>query len=770
MPFSFPSSSNENARLAALDFLQILGTPRTPDFDSIVAMAAQVFSCPIGLVSLVAADKQWFKAEIGLGVSETPREVSFCNYTILETDLMIVEDATKDDRFRNNELVTGRPSIRFYAGVPINFGDGYKIGSLCVIDTVPRTFSEGEVSMLRYLGRIVEGLVDSHFHASQCLTLARTAEDRLRALSRKTQLLMQSERLAKIGSWHVDLINDVILWSEEVYRLHDLDVGTPLTLDMALAFYTPDSRGSVRSIIEDLIASGTPCQFEQEIETALGRRRWLKASGAREMQDGQVVAIFGIAQDVTEKRESERRLWEAANYDALTSIPNRFQWNAKLQDAFSAAHAGRHGLTMLILDLDGFKEINDTRGHAVGDAVLCEVARRLTASVSTGGFVARLGGDEFAVLLPGDITAASIERQAAGLLTDLRRPIYGDGVTMQISGTFGSATYPNDAETASGLMKAADIALYHAKRSRRSALVMYHRSIAGLFDEKCQAIELVNTALSEDRLVPFYQPKVDLVDGRTIGFEALVRIEASDGTILGPKHFMQALQDPGASSLIGARMLDLVTADLAVWRRRSLDVQCVALNLAESDFLLCDLPKRILSRLHELHLPTWSLQVEVTENVVFGREGDVIVDALQTMHSAGILIALDDFGTGFASLTHLRDLPLDFIKIDGSFVAAIGRATDSEIIMRSVIDLGHGLNKKIVAEGIETEAQAAFLRQLGCDFGQGFLFGRPVSRPEAELILEKTAAGSSAKLLRKASKSPTNRNGMRSRPSLCALP
>jgi predicted signal transduction protein with EAL and GGDEF domain len=252
------------------------------------------------------------------------------------------------------------------------------------------------------------------------------------------------------------------------------------------------------------------------------------------------------------------------------------------------------------------------------------VARRLSNAVPNGAFHARLGGDEFGILLLGLHSIASIEKTARLLLSEIRLPVEVDGVNVQVSGTFGSATFPTDGSAIEDLMKAADMALYAAKRSARNSVIRFYPAIQGLFDQKCRAIALVDAALNEGRIVPFYQPRVNLADGTIQGFEALVRVKTSDGAILGPSYFEQALQDPATAFLIGLRMLELVTADLASWRNEGFRLVPVSLNVAESDLTSGDLADRILSRLKVLELSPSLLEIEVVESVIFDKDAEVI--------------------------------------------------------------------------------------------------------------------------------------------------
>jgi EAL domain-containing protein (putative c-di-GMP-specific phosphodiesterase class I) len=315
-----------------------------------------------------------------------------------------------------------------------------------------------------------------------------------------------------------------------------------------------------------------------------------------------------------------------------------------------------------------------------------------------------------------------------------------------VSGTMGSARFPADAGAAAELVKRADLALYAAKECNRGSIRHYSAELDTLFERHSQAVELTRGALAKRRLVPFYQPKVRLADGRCYAFEALARILDEDGSVIGVSRFAAALEDRVMARRIGKHMLQAVTADIAAWRSAGLEGYSVSLNVGEADFADGKLAKRVLRRLDELSLPRSCLTIEVTESVFLGEGATLAREALLELDQGGVEIELDDYGTGYASLTHLRSTPVSWIKIDRSFVEGLGQAADTSVIVQAVIDLGHKLNCEIIAEGVETAAQADYLRSIGCDAAQGYLFGRPASADQTRAFLV-SEAGKQRELL-----------------------
>jgi diguanylate cyclase (GGDEF)-like protein/PAS domain S-box-containing protein len=735
----YPVVADEELRLAALRSLDIIGTPRTPSFDAITRLAAATFGCPISFISLLDSDQQWFKAECGLGAASTPRDIAFCNYTVLGNEPFIVEDARRDARFAKNPLVTRAPRIRFYAGVPIAIDSGHKIGALCLSDTKPRVFTPSDIERLKEFGRVVEGLVEAHSQSVRAASAARDAAEKAHLLWKRNRLLRQVERIGKIGGWELDLSTQIVEWSDEVSRIHELAMGDSCPLEEALAFYPDDWRAVVRRNIANTIQTGEPYDFEAEFVTASGRKKWVRAAGECEYQDKTPARLFGMFQDITIEKAATERLRFAANFDELTSVANRRHFNQALTAAIEQAARTGCGVTLIILDLDNFKRINDTRGHAVGDQILAEVANRLSHAVPEG-LVARLGGDEFAVVIAGDLPADRIEKCGRQILACLKKPIRVGPTSIAASGSLGVARFPADAPDAGDLLTRADLALYSAKQNARGTVRLYSSDLAEVFEHYDRAVDLAASALATKRLVPYYQPKVRMAGGKRHSFEALARIVTPDKTVLAPDQFAPALQDREMGRRIGRRMLRAVTADLAAWRNAGLEPGSVSLNVGEIDFADGKLATRILKRLDQLALPHSSLTVEVTELVFLGDEAGHVREALARLDAEGVIIELDDFGTGYASLMHLREFPIRRLKIDRSFVRDLGADAGSRAIVRAVIGLGHNLDCEIIAEGVETGLQADLLKEMGCDSAQGYLFGYPASARETRAMLVEEAA------------------------------
>lgn len=464
-------SAREEHRLELLRSTHLLNAQPEHDLDLLVDLAREISGCRFAAVSLIDADTQWLKAERGLGVHQTPRDASFCTVAVELDETLVVEDATLHPRFANYSAVTGEPGIRFYAGVPLRAQahDGsarMPLGTLCVSDDAPRVPSADELDRLQRLATLAEALIESRISAHRATEISAHYRANHVALDRAHRQLQQTERMAEIGSWRLDLVNQALTWSDGVFAIHGLPTGAPPSLDAALDFYPAQSRALLVASVERAAADGTPYDVEVDFVTAHGEQRRVRAMGELEEVDGEAVALIGAFQDITERYRAEEALRRSAAIDDLTGLANRAGFNAALDKRLAQANVASEPLALLLIDLDGFKAINDHCGHLAGDDVLQAVARQLARPSRAGCMAARLGGDEFVLLLdfPADSTAfhAAVE----SLLADLRLAVPCEGSQLFVSGTIGISWF-DGASSRRDLLNRADQALYTAKRTRK---------------------------------------------------------------------------------------------------------------------------------------------------------------------------------------------------------------------------------------------------------------------------------------------------------------
>jgi len=731
----------ETERLRVLADLRLMNTPSAPAFDALVQAAAAIFKCPIAIVSLVGKDRQWFKSKCGIDLEGSPRNIAFCDHTVRAQREIVVEDTHLDARFRDNPFVIGAPHVRFYAGIPLSMDGINHLGSLCVFGLEPKIPTAEELEQLRRLACAVEGLLMAHRDAVIANEALVEASLQRHKAERREKLLGHVETMAAIGAWRVDIGTGEVMWSAQVRRIYEVPKDRKITLDMGLDFYAPEDQARVRATVREALESLSHFHYEAALITDAGRKRQVRVAGFAECEDGRMF-MTGIIQDITEAHEAARKLWRAAHVDGLCDIPNRTWFQQTLAEKIVEARARSGQVTLMLLDLDGFKEINDTLGHLAGDAVLRVVARRLQAALGSTAAIARLGGDEFTVLIEEQLSAEELRKVTDGLLADLRKPLQFDRQVIYFSASVGLAHFPQDAGNPDDLMRCADMALYKVKRAGRGCVGHYSPEIATIFDTRRLAIEKVRRASADSAILPFYQPKVRLSDRSIYGFEALVRIRNGDGSISSPGDFWSALGDATSARLIGQHVITAITDDICYWLESGLDPGIISFNACEFTFQTPGFAEDLIARLDRMQIPHGMLEIEVTETVFWGEDSRQIGKSLEKLHTSGIRISLDDFGTGYASLTHLRDFPIDCIKIDQSFIAGLGSKAQHTTIVNAIVDLGHNLGMEVVAEGIETEGQLDFLRSVGCNAGQGFLFSKAVPAVEVRKFLVEECFGS----------------------------
>lgn len=486
--------------------------------------------------------------------------------------------------------------------------------------------------------------------------------------------------------------------------------------------FDPRDAAAVHEDIATALRDGAYGPVERRLVGPDGGEITLLTEGTLVVDGDDEPSLWAILRDISERKRAEADIWKAAHHDGLTGLPNRSYLSHRFGEADRLHLGNRFGL--LLIDLDNFKLVNDTLGHEAGDVLLRTVAGRLAQGVRAGDFIARLGGDEFAVLVDRIEDAETLTALADRLFARLDEDILYRSRPIRIGASIGMALAPDHATDPNELLRFADMALYEAKRSGRNHAALFTPSMEAANRERYERLSAARRALDEDRIVPHYQPIVDLETGELCGFEALCRIVGEDGTAVEPG---MIFEHPEIGCAVDLRMLERVCDDLTRWCEQGFDFGRVSINVCDAEFWRDGFAVRLLAGLANRDLDPARLGIEVTETA-FASDGDrILLPILETLRRHGIMLALDDFGTGYASLTHLKKLPIDRVKIDRSFVADITSDTASRAIVEALVRLAHGLGKEIIAVGLETEEQRRILVELGCRMGQGFLLDRPAS-------------------------------------------
>lgn len=462
---------------------------------------------------------------------------------------------------------------------------------------------------------------------------------------------------------------------------------------------------------------------------------------------GTPTKIITISRDLTDHKNAERLAQWTANHDALTQLPNRLWFQNQLGKTIASRTDTTNQFALLLLDIDHFKRVNDTSGHDAGDQLLCLFADKLRLALRPGDFVARLGGDEFALLLAGIRSSSEVATVVERLTEQIQQPLVYNGRMLDCHASIGASLYPGHGKTASELLKSADVALYSAKSAGGSNLKVFRLSMATETEKHLSMLATAKDALQDRRIFPYYQPKIDLRTGALHGFEALLRWRHPTRGIQNPHTIAAAFDDPNLAVSIGECMITRVIQDIQLWQKACVDFGHVAINVSAAEFRCKNYAERFLDRFMNAGIPPACIQVEVTESVFLGRGAEFVEQGLNLLSAAGVKIALDDFGTGYASLSHLKQFPVSIIKIDQSFVRELEHSGGDAAIVNAVIKLGRSLGIQTVAEGVETRAQQSRLHKLGCDFGQGHLYGRAAPSECVTAIVRKFREGTRGNLI-----------------------
>jgi len=440
------------------------------------------------------------------------------------------------------------------------------------------------------------------------------------------------------------------------------------------------------------------------------------------MPGGGYVATYT---DITERKQTEARMRHLAVHDVLTSLPNRTLFLDRLRQALLSARRFQRGVTVLFVDLDRFKDINDHFGHDVGDLMIQEMGQRLSRIIRDSDTAARLGGDEFAIIQTDVQNIEDTIALAQRIIDELCQPFDCRGIRLHSTASVGITLFPEDGENPEQLVKNADMAMYAAKAEGRNNYRFFLPSMHERVKERKTIEEDLRNALEHDQLELYYQPKIDCRTERVVGAEALVRWHHPERGLILPGEFISVAEECGLINRLGAWVLEKACRQTRIWRDSTLSDLRIAVNLSPAQFQDAELVDSVTKIVKETALPHGTLELEITESILMNNP-EKAVSTLKELKELGVLIAIDDFGTGYSSLNYLKRFPVTSIKIDRSFVNDIHVDVDDKAIVDAVIGLGHSLNLEVVAEGVEEVEQLVYLQEKGCDFIQGFLFSKPL--------------------------------------------
>jgi diguanylate cyclase (GGDEF)-like protein/PAS domain S-box-containing protein len=567
--------------------------------------------------------------------------------------------------------------------------------------------------------------------------MAKALLARDQALHESQAKLEKAQEVAHIGSWvsTPTPAGGQLAWSRETCRIFGLaEDRFDNRIETFLAMVHPEDLEAVREANRAALAGDKSYDIEHRVVRPDGSVRWVHAQAdiVRDAE-GRTVSMVGVVQDVTERKTSEERIQYLAYYDALTGLPNRALFEDRLRHAVIDADRRERLVGVMFLDVDRFKDVNDSLGHETGDRLLKAVAERLTAVVRKGDTVARLGGDEFTVILAGMAHVDDAAHVAQKILEVFEQPFHVAQREFHMTASVGITLYPFDDSNSSHLLRNADIAMYRAKEAGRNTYQFYTAEMTAKASERLTLKNDLQRAFKQHEFSLVYQPIVDS-GGNILGVEALLRWQHPEHGLIEPDQFIGLAEETGLIVALGEWVLRAACQQCAAWHRRGFPDLQMAVNLSARQFRHAHLAGTVQTVLEQTGLDARRLELELTESVLLEHD-ETTAGSLRTLSNAGVSLVIDDFGIGYSSLSYLRRFPIRTLKIDRSFTRGIPADPDSSAIAVSIVTLAHSLGMKVVAEGVETAEQFEFLRRQGCDAYQGFRFSKPLPPDDMERLL-----------------------------------
>lgn len=714
-----PTAPDEPQRLKALAQYEVSSTQTLPILDPIVQIAARVFDVPMSAVNMIGRNEVFFAARHGIGEMDMGRDVSFCAHAITQADVLVIEDARLDERFHDNPLVTRPGGIRFYAGVPVRHPDGQALGALCIIDTNPRfSFSSDDRAQLKEMAKLV------------------TDQLELRRLEVAGQAGISSfERVA------IQTPNGIICFDERG-MIRSLNPAA----EKLFAWTADDAIGkSVDLIFPEWQQSDLVPLFRQ---TGGARTDHVQEDLAAVRRDGTTFTVevawsawlegeesnFGVVvRDLTHQRRRDDRLYRLANFDLASGLPNRNMLQEKVAEIASS-----HGrAALLAIGVRGIDDLAATLGPVAGSAVFTEVADRIRACVRPMDMLARIGRDDFVLFLPDVADPLRGTEIATTVLAATASPIAIDGREVRFDASCGIVLLPAQADEPDELIGSAGLALEEARKLGPGKSFLFVPALRMEAVARRMFEAELHRAVEREEFELYYQPQVRIADCAFVGAEALIRWNHPERGLLAPAAFLTALEESPLAPAVGAWVINQACGQAAEWRRNLSTQFRMSLNLFAAQLRTGDLYDRLKASMQRFNLAGDAVELEITETTALNDEG-LFLPLFRQLREDGIKLAFDDFGTGFASLGLLNRYPLTHLKIDKLFIQEAFVSDRSRLIVKAITSLAHELQLCVIAEGVETESQFDFCRNIGCDEVQGYWTGRPVCAGEFEKMWRPT--------------------------------
>jgi len=584
-------------------------------------------------------------------------------------------------------------------------------------------------------GAYFETLLKTIREKNEDLDESKKREEELR---KKDTAMNEAQSIAHVGSWSIDIKTNIITCSNEFYNIFGIEYGNDMSYEQVIELIHKDDKEKVTSAWDEALQGA---DFEIEHRIIVGTKiKWVREKAKLNIdEDGNIVSGIGTVQDITERKRYENKLERLANYDTLTGFANRTFLFSYLQKVVHRCKRNNKMAALLVLDIDHFKEINDSYGHDIGDELLTLVSKRLSTRIRGGDFISRLDGDEFAIILEDINSSGDAAVFAKEIMSGLTEPFYLSNTSeVHISATAGIVIAPKNAETAEELIQFADTALYKGKKDKRGSICYYSDELTELAKKRIELESRLRRAIENSEFELYYQPQVHIKSKRIIGAEALIRWNNSKLGFVSPAEFIPYAEETGFIIPIGNFVLESVFKKAKELEDKGYDLS-IALNISSVQLEDEKFINQVKSLLSSTQCKPEMLEFEITESKIMSNVEENITKLL-LIKKMGIKISIDDFGTGYSSMSYLQKLPIDILKIDKSFIdnINISSANAGNVLVHGIVSLAKALSLKTVAEGVEMQEQNDFLKEIGCDIIQGYLYSKPLNSNDFFDFISKT--------------------------------
>lgn len=690
-------------------------------YKTCVMNLAKVYDAKFAFIGLLNSSKQDVRTR---AVWVANRFVDNFEYSLDGTPCKDILDLTvelipKDaSKLYPDDTILVDMGVESYFGAPLIGADGQLIGLVSVMDVKPMELSSWTAPIIGVFASRIAAETERH-----------TAMVKLR---HNQNALTQAQHIARMGSFEWDYQKEKVYWSEQAVSLlgWQHDNNTFSDLDNYLKLVHAEDKAVVNEVLHSAMTHEKSVIQEHRLQFADGQVRYIEFR-AHNLFDAirQRNIVIGTIYDITERRVQEQALEKLASFDSLTGLPNRWSLQRKLEETVANASRDNTRFCLALLDLDGFKEVNDTLGHYAGDNLLHLLKPRLESVIRPGDFVARLGGDEFAFVIDPILQEGEELVLAKQLRDAIMQPFNISGTQIQIGGSFGLCIYPDHGDEPGALLRRADVAMYQAKRTM-TGYALYDAEYDPYGPRRLSLINDIRQAIDNSDLVLYYQPKVQTASGKLCGVEALVRWQHPIHGFVSPNEFIPLCEVSDIIHALTDYVMQKALSDAMRWRHQGHAVN-IAVNISARDLMDHGLPSRVSAVLEKTGATADMLQLEITENDLM-HDPDRAKTTVQALSEMGVGLCIDDFGTGYSSLSYLKHLHVQELKIDQSFVCDILEDENDAVIVRSIIDLGHSLGLNVTAEGVESAEVLDLLGNYGCKQVQGYFISRPI--PAGKLL------------------------------------